>query len=53
MHPTKERRDEPANDTVDGPETRADPQMVDAIREELQAFVELRKEQGGAPTGFQ
>jgi len=26
--------------------------MDDAIREELQAFVELRKEQGGAPTDF-
>jgi len=37
---------------VDGPETRAGPQMVDAIREELQTFVELRKEQGGAPTDF-
>ena len=28
------------------------PPMDDAIREELEAFVELRKEQGGAPTDF-
>ena len=28
------------------------PPMDDAIREELQAFVALRKEQGGAPTDF-
>jgi len=28
------------------------PSMDEAIREELEAFVELRKEQGGAPTDF-
>jgi trimethylamine--corrinoid protein Co-methyltransferase len=28
------------------------PPMDEAIREELQSFVELRKEQGGAPTDF-
>ena len=28
------------------------PPMDSAIREELEAFVELRKEQGGAPTDF-
>jgi trimethylamine--corrinoid protein Co-methyltransferase len=28
------------------------PPMDDAIREELETFVALRKEQGGAPTDF-